>query len=87
MRSWLTHKVVERFVLSLPRRGLNSKECGNSKGNWEPEHPAMSSTLDDWAHEWEAHSPSDQSVGYKLSGKLLHLPVVEFFHSKDLIIC
>ena len=67
MGSWLTNKVVECLVGSLPRRSLDTKESGDSEGNWEPEHPAVSSTLDNWAHEWEAQSPSDHSVSNKLS--------------------
>lgn len=86
MGSWLTHKVVEGLVWSLPGGSLHSKESGNGQSNWESEHPAMSGTLNNWTHDWEDESPSDHSVCYELSRELLHLPVVEFLHPEDLII-
>ena len=54
MWSRLTHKVVEGLILSLPGGSLDTEESGNGKSNWESEHPAVSGTLNDWAHKWEA---------------------------------
>ena len=67
MWSWLTHEVVESLVWSFPRRSLHTEEGGNGQSNWESEEPAMSGTLDNWAHKWEAECPSDHCVRYKLS--------------------
>ena len=87
VRGWLTHKVVEGLVWSVPSRGLHTKESADGEGHWESEHPAMSSTLDDWTHEWEAHKPADSGVRNELSRELLQLPVVKLLHPEDLIIC
>jgi hypothetical protein len=86
MGCWLTNDVVECLVGSLPGRGLHTKEGGNGQSNWESEEPAMSGTFDNWAHKWEAESPSNQCVSDELSRKLLHLPIVKLLHPEDLII-